>query len=97
MFIAKVVGVTWATQKVKSLEHMKLLLVRQLDVLSGDCMGKVQMAVDVKIGAGVGDTVLVIDEGGSARQSIDVADSPVRTAVIGIVDSVSIKGKTVRF
>ena len=97
MFIAKVVGSMWATQKVPSLLGLKMLLVRQINPLEDNSyVGKIQMAVDNKIGAGVGDFVLVIDEGGSARQSIDVPKSPVRTAVIGIVDMVSVEGRNIR-
>lgn len=95
MFVAKVVGTVWATQKVQGLNGLKMLLVRQINPSDGDSfVGKIQMAVDAKIGAGVGDFVLVIDEGGSARQSIDVPQSPIRTAVIGIIDSISINGRS---
>ncbi len=97
MLIAKVVGLTWATQKVESLNCLKMLLVRQIDPLTSNFSGKTLMAVDNKIGAGIGDTVLIIDEGGSARQSLDLGNAPVRTAVIGIVDEVSSQGKTIKF
>ena len=97
MFIAKVTGLTWATQKVKELTGLKLLLIRQINPLTNEFSGKTLLAVDSKIGAGVGDTVLVIDEGGSARQSLDISSAPIRTAIIGIVDEVASEGKTFKY
>ena len=46
------------------------------------------IAVDL-VGAGVGQTVLVEDEGNSARQLLGVKDAPVRSVIVGIVDEVS--------
>lgn len=92
MFIAKVTGITWATQKVSTLNSFKLLLIRQINPTNNEYSGKTQLAVDLKMGAGIGDTVLVIDEGGSARQSLGIGNAPIRTAIVGIVDEVSING-----
>jgi len=97
MFIAKVVGLTWSSQKAATLNGLKLLLVRQIDPLTSKFSGKTLLAVDGKIGAGIGDTVLIIDEGGSARQSLDLGNAPVRTAIVGIVDEVSANGETIKF
>ena len=49
--------------------------------------GGYKLAVD-SVGAGVGETVLVLDEGNSARQLLEVEDAPVRTVIVGIVDAV---------
>ncbi len=46
------------------------------------------IAVDL-VGAGVGETVLVEDEGNSARQLLDAKDAPVRSVIVGIVDEVT--------
>ncbi len=47
------------------------------------------IAVDM-VGAGVGETVLVEDEGNSARQMLDAAPrGPVRAVVMAIVDEVN--------
>ncbi len=97
MFIAKIIGNTWATQKSESLEGLKMLLIRQLNPLTGELFGKTMMAVDSQTGAGLGDTVLIVDEGGSARQSLGLNNAPIRTAVIGIVDEVTAYGKTTSF
>jgi ethanolamine utilization protein EutN len=43
------------------------------------------IAVDM-VDAGVGDTVLLIDEGNSSRQIFDVTWGPIRATIVGIVD-----------
>ncbi len=43
------------------------------------------IAVDL-VDAGVGETVLVLDEGNSARQLFDIDTGPIRAVVVGIVD-----------
>ena len=48
--------------------------------------GDYVIAVDT-VDAGVGDRVLLIDEGNSARQIVDDPDAPLRTVIIGIVDA----------
>ena len=44
------------------------------------------IAVDL-VDSGVGDTVLVLDEGSSARQLLDVDTGPIRAVIVGIVDA----------
>ena len=45
------------------------------------------IAVD-SVGAGVGERVLVLDEGNGARQVLASADGPVQSVIVGIVDDV---------
>jgi len=45
------------------------------------------IAVDV-VDAGIGDRVLVIDEGSSARQILGINSGPIRSVVVGVVDDV---------
>jgi ethanolamine utilization protein EutN len=45
------------------------------------------IAVDT-VGAGVGETVLIIDEGNSARQIFGLTTGPIRAVITGIVDSI---------
>ena len=47
------------------------------------------IAVDV-VGAGVGETVLILDEGTGARQIMERKVAPIRALVVGIVDDVSV-------
>jgi ethanolamine utilization protein EutN len=46
------------------------------------------IAVDL-VGAGVGELVIVEDEGNSARQLLEAPNAPVRSVVVGIVDQLA--------
>ena len=95
MFIAKVVGNVWATRKHKSLDGAKLLLVKKCDGLTGEYYNEDPiLAIDINIDAGIGDIVLVMDEGNSARQILNTKTAPIRTIICGIVDIVNSKGET---
>jgi microcompartment protein CcmK/EutM len=89
MLIAKVTGVVVASQKNKHLEGNRLLIVQPLD-REGKPTGNSMMAVDQGY-AGFGETVLIIDEGNSARQVFNDPDIPVRTFVAGVIDRVDIE------
>lgn len=97
MFIARVIGTIWATRKHPALENCKLLLVKPMDEISGKLYGKTQMAIDCKFSAGIGDVVLVIDEGSSARQIMKSDNAPVRTIIAGIIDQVSRNEQTAAY
>ena len=45
------------------------------------------VAID-SVGAGVGECVLVLDEGNGARQVLESSDGPVRSVVVGIIDRI---------
>ena len=93
MFIAKVIGNVWATRKHPGLKNATLLLVKAVDPMDNNkLVGEATLALDSQ-GAGVGDTVLIVDEGGSARKILKNSKAPVRTVVAGIVDKVHITGK----
>jgi microcompartment protein CcmK/EutM len=62
----------------------KLLVAERLDQ-AGRPTGGYVIALDA-IGAGKGETVLILDEGNGARQILDDANAPVRSVVVGIVD-----------
>ena len=55
----------------------------------GNTTGKDLIAVDA-VGAGAGETVLILDEGNGARQVLEAPDAPIRAVVVGIVDDVEI-------
>jgi ethanolamine utilization protein EutN len=97
MFVAKVIGSVWCTQQHPTLNSKKLMLVQPVDGISGKAYGEPMMAVDDKIGAGPGDTVLVMDEGGSARQILKDKTAPVRTIICAVVDSVTVKRQTIKY
>ncbi|MGI6777131.1 MAG: EutN/CcmL family microcompartment protein [Acetivibrionales bacterium] len=89
MILARVVGNIVATQKNANLIGHKLLLIQPIDV-NGEAAGAEVLAVD-GVGAGIGDVVIAIAEGRSARQVIraDNQLAPVDIALAGIVDEIS--------
>ncbi|OGS40717.1 MAG: hypothetical protein A2506_02485 [Elusimicrobia bacterium RIFOXYD12_FULL_66_9] len=97
MFVAEVIGNVWGTRKHKSLCDRRLLLVRPIDPLTEKPLGDAQMAVEYGTGAGPGSIVLVMDEGGSARTVLKDEAAPIRTVIVGVVDSVSSGGKGHRY
>jgi microcompartment protein CcmK/EutM len=96
MFIGEVVGNVWGTRKHKSVENKRLLLVRPIDPVTEKPLGDAQMALDT-VGSGPGSVVLVMDEGGSARIVLKDEDAPVRTIIVGIVDSLILSGKVKKY
>jgi ethanolamine utilization protein EutN len=88
MLIAQVVGEIVATQKHESHEGMKILLVQPVD-LDGTPRGNAVVAFDA-VDAGVGDRVLLTTEGYSAMTAVGRPDSPIDTAVIGVIDSITL-------
>ena len=88
MIIARVVGDVIATQKQKSHEGKKILLIQALD-LEDKPMGDVFVALDAA-DAGVGDRVLAVQEGFSAMTSVGHTESPIDAAVIGVIDLVEL-------
>jgi microcompartment protein CcmK/EutM len=97
MFVAEVVGNVWGQYKHPSLDGKRLLLVRPIHPLTEEAAGEVVMAVDNGIGAAPGSKVLVMDEGGSARQILKDEKAPVRTIICGIIDKISLEGKEKRY
>ncbi len=86
MKLGRVVGTVNATEQIDFYKGQKLLVVRFVEP-SGALTSTSVVAVDA-VQAGVGDTVLVLDEGNSARMIFKGKDLPVRTVVAGIVDHV---------
>lgn len=86
MKLGRVVGNVVSTINHPVFDDRKLLLVDLLGP-DGAPAGGYQIAVD-NIGAGAGETVLLLDEGNGARQVLQAPGAPVRTVVIGIVDEV---------
>jgi len=67
----------------------KMMIVEKED-FAGKPGGYV-IAIDSGVGAGIGERVLVIDEGNSARQVVKNKDAPLRSIIIGIVDRVDVE------
>ena len=86
MILGRVAGRITSTIHHPVVEGRKLLVVDRLD-LAGEAKGGYLIAID-SVGAGAGETVLVLDEGNGARQILGDADAPVRSMIVGIVDEV---------
>jgi len=99
MLLAKVVGTVVATRKDARLEGKKLLIVAPLtpeEVESGrrsaaPAKSNYLVAVDT-VDAGYRETVLIV-QGSSARMAASCKDTPVDTAIVGIVDTVRLDEK----
>ena len=94
MKLGRVVGTVVSTINAPDFDGRTLLLCDLLDP-SGDAAGGYLIAVDT-VGAGPGETVLILDEGTSARQVLDAPGAPIRTLGVGIVDAVTIAEPTGR-
>lgn len=97
MQLAKVVGNLVSTHKNELLKGKKLLLVQPIDEKLVP-FGNEMVAVD-GVGAGIGDTVLILAEGGSARMITNAESniSPIELCIAGIVDSIKTKNDYQRF
>jgi ethanolamine utilization protein EutN len=93
MKVARVVGTVVSTINHPFYDHRRLLLCDLLD-LDGHPTGGYVIAVDV-VDAGAGETVLILDEGNSARQIVGVPEAPIRTLVVGVVDEMAVEGRLV--
>jgi ethanolamine utilization protein EutN len=86
MKLARVAGTVVSTINSPDFDDRTLLLCDLLDP-AGKPAGGYMIAVDT-VGAGEGETVLLMDEGNSARQILQAPGAPIRTVIVGIVDAV---------
>jgi len=91
MILAKIIGDVVSDHKIEDYEGRKMLVVQPIDP-EGNPTGKTFLAVD-GVQAGVGDTVLIMDEGGSARMLLDTEAMTIRAVVAGIVDEIHRDGR----
>lgn len=88
MILGRVCGTVVSTIQHRFYRGKKQLIVRACRP-DGQFDGeRYVVAVDI-VGAGVGETVIVEDEGNSARQLLDADSGPVRSVIVGIVDEVT--------
>ena len=87
MILARVVGTIVATRKDPRLEGKKLLILKPVSP-EGKDEASYLIAVDA-VGAGFRETVIAVT-GSSARMADGCKDRPVDTAIIGIVDTISL-------
>ena len=91
MTLGRVIGTVVSTAKLEVLSGYKILMVQPVDPKGKD-VGSVSLALD-SVQAGVGDTVLIIDEGNSSRMIVGDPMAPIRTMIVGIVDQVHVGGE----
>lgn len=88
MILAKVVGNIVSDRKIEDYKSLKMLILQPIDP-DGNPTGKTTLAVD-NVQAGIGDTVLMMDEGGSARMLMEEPEIfTIRAVVAGVVDSIT--------
>jgi len=88
VILGRVCGTVVSTIEHPFYDGKKQLMVRACTpdgAFDGD---KYVVAVDL-VGAGVGEMVIVEDEGNSARQLLGATNAPVRSVIVGIVDEVT--------
>ncbi len=88
MILARVIGEVVATHKHRSHAGRKLLLVQPIHPDGAD-RGEPVIALD-SVDAGVGDRVLVVQEGYAAMTAVGRPNSPIDMAIVGVVDHVEI-------
>jgi ethanolamine utilization protein EutN len=87
MILARVVGTVVATRKDPRLEGKTLLIVKPVSP-EGKDEGGYLVAVDT-VSAGFKERVLLVT-GGSARMAEGCKDTPVDTAIVGIVEDMQL-------
>jgi len=88
MRIGNVIGTVVSTIKAKGYESRKILVIQPIDP-DRNKLGTSFLAIDA-VQAGIGDLVLTIEEGNSARQVIQDEEAlTVKTVVAAIIDEIS--------
>ena len=93
MKIARVTGTVVSTIKYEKYVGMKLLRVRHL-TLDGQPTGEELIALDAA-DAGIGDIVLVNNDGGAAQMIMGDTKLIASGTICGVIDSYSWQGQTV--
>ena len=89
MIIAKVVGNIVATQKNQRYENARVMLCEQMTP-EGETTGHTVLALD-SVDAGVGDRVLIVQEGWSASTSATgKAGAAIDSAIVGVIDHIDL-------
>ena len=91
MILGRVTGEVVATRKHPSHERRKILVVQPIQP-DGAERGEAILALD-GVDAGIGDRVLVVQEGYAAMAAVNRPNSPIDMSIVGIVDSVDLQEK----
>jgi len=88
MIIARVLGEVVASQKHSSHQGRKLLLLQPVNPDDSE-RGEAVLALDA-VDAGIGDRVLVVQEGYAAMTAAGRPNSPIDMTIVGVVDAVEL-------
>ncbi len=89
MILGRVLGDVVATAQHESHRGRKILLVQPVNPDDSE-RGQAVLALDA-VDAGVGDRVLVVQEGFAAMTAAGRPNSPIDMTIVGVVDAVEIK------
>lgn len=89
MTLARVKGNVVATQKNSELVGYKLLIVHPID-LENNLIGKKDIVALDFVDAGIGDIVLLVQEGKAVQQILGHRKAPVHSVIVAVVDSIDI-------
>ena len=87
MFLGKVIGNVWATQKYEAVKNFKLMFVQPVNAENEE-LGDPIIAVDT-VGAGPGETIFYITAS-EAVIPLPVEMAPVDASIVGIVDTLNL-------
>jgi len=89
MILAKVLGNVVATQKNARYDDARIMLCEQITP-EGEAMGNTLIALD-SVDAGVGDTVLIVQEGwGASTAATGKIGAAIDSAIVGVVDYIDL-------
>jgi len=88
--IGRVNGTVVSTINHPVYDGRRLLMCDMLDA-HGEDTGDYLICVDA-VGSGYGETVLILDEGNSARQVIADPHGPIRAVIVGVIDQLIVDG-----
>ena len=94
MKIGRVIGTVVTPVQHPAYDGKRLLAVRPLAPDLSPTKGRMFTAVD-RAQAGIGDVVLLMAEGSSVRDILGEEHAPIRTAVVGVIDEISLHGEVV--
>ena len=88
MIIARVIGEVVASQKHSSHQGRKILLLQPVNPDDSE-RGEPVLALDA-VDAGIGDRVLVVQEGYAAMTAAGRPNSPIDMTIVGVMDAVEL-------
>lgn len=89
MLLARVLGNVVATQKNERYANARVMLCQPIS-LEGEEIGLTLLALD-SVDAGVGDTVLIVQEGwGASTAATGVPGAAIDSAIVGVVDRIDL-------